>query len=121
MISKTIRDERGMALTEYLLLLGLLTGGVIGAVSLFGGQLGKQVTGWAGFLQNLAPIEVVTAFVTEPPPTDQPGTDQPNTDTPAPTETPARGSRPDGCSNQRGVESSNGAAQCNTGSRRAGN
>ena len=36
------RDEDGLALTEYLIVLGLLTGAVIGAVVLFGGALGSN-------------------------------------------------------------------------------
>ena len=39
-------DEDGLALTEYLILLGLLTGAVIGAVIVFGTQLGAAWTTW---------------------------------------------------------------------------
>lgn len=42
-------DEDGLALTEYLLLLGLLVGGVIVAVTLFGTNLGNAWNSWAGF------------------------------------------------------------------------
>ena len=43
------QDEDGLALTEYLLLLGLLVGGVIVAVTLFGTNLGNAWNSWAGF------------------------------------------------------------------------
>ncbi|MDT8327019.1 MAG: Flp family type IVb pilin [Roseovarius sp.] len=36
-------DEEGLALTEYLVLLGLLTAALIGAITLFGGAL---TTAW---------------------------------------------------------------------------
>lgn len=52
-----IRDEQGMALTEYLVLLGLLVGGVITATSMFGAQLGQTYGGWAGFIQTLSRAE----------------------------------------------------------------
>ncbi len=42
-------DEDGLALTEYLLLLGLLVGGVIVAVTLFGTNLSNAWNSWAGF------------------------------------------------------------------------
>jgi len=45
-------DEDGLALTEYLLLLGLLTGAVILAVVLFGAQLGAQWTSWGNWMEN---------------------------------------------------------------------
>ena len=43
-------DEDGLALTEYLLLLGLLTGAVIGAVIVFGTQLGVAWTSWGTWI-----------------------------------------------------------------------
>ena len=42
--------EDGLALTEYLILLGLLAGVVIGAVTAFGGNLGTSWTGWGTWL-----------------------------------------------------------------------
>ncbi|OSQ44340.1 hypothetical protein MGEO_19120 [Marivita geojedonensis] len=50
-------DEDGLALTEYLILLGLLTAVVIGAVTAFGVSLGNGWQAWADWLggQNLAP------------------------------------------------------------------
>jgi len=46
------RDEKGLALTEYLILLGLLTAAVIGAVLLFGEQLGLRWESWATWMSN---------------------------------------------------------------------
>ena len=46
-------DEEGLALTEYLILLGLLTSAVILAVLAFGGQLGVLWNTWAVWAQNL--------------------------------------------------------------------
>lgn len=45
-------DEDGLALTEYLLLLGLLTGAVIAAVLLFGGALAGQWNSWATWMST---------------------------------------------------------------------
>lgn len=44
------KEEDGLALTEYLILLGLLTTVVIAAVTLFGGNLGTAWNGWATWL-----------------------------------------------------------------------
>lgn len=46
------RDEKGIALTEYLVLLGLLVAGVIAAVILFGEALTDVWTGWANWLDS---------------------------------------------------------------------
>ena len=43
-------DEDGLALTEYLILLGLLTAAVILAVGLFGTNLAAQWDAWAGWI-----------------------------------------------------------------------
>ncbi|MDK1389201.1 hypothetical protein QN224_27735 [Sinorhizobium sp. 8-89] len=43
------REEDGVALTEYLILLALLVGGVIGAVTLAGTNLSNVWNGWAGW------------------------------------------------------------------------
>ena len=50
-------DEDGLALTEYLILLGLLTAAVIIAVGLFGTNLALQWDAWADWLggADLAP------------------------------------------------------------------
>ena len=45
-------DEDGLALTEYLILLGLLTGAVIAAVLLFGGALGENWASWAKWMDE---------------------------------------------------------------------
>lgn len=48
------REEDGVALTEYLILLALLVGGVITAVTLAGTNLAAVWNGWAGwFTTNL--------------------------------------------------------------------
>ena len=47
------RDERGLAMTEYLVVLGLLVGGVIGAILFFGEQLEIVWTTWANWLGGL--------------------------------------------------------------------
>lgn len=44
-----VRDEEGLALTEYLILLGLLTAGVIAAVLSIGGSLQTAWTGWSNW------------------------------------------------------------------------
>lgn len=46
-------QEDGLALTEYLILLGLLTAAVITAVLAFGGQLGVLWNGWANWINSL--------------------------------------------------------------------
>lgn len=46
-LSKFNKDEEGIALTEYLILLGLLTAGVILAVISIGGDLGAFWQSWA--------------------------------------------------------------------------
>ena len=41
------REEDGIALTEYLILMGLLIGGVIAAVTTAGGSLSTVWTSWS--------------------------------------------------------------------------
>ena len=43
-------EEEGLALTEYMILLGLLTVVVIGAVTAYGESLGELWQGWADWL-----------------------------------------------------------------------
>ena len=43
-------EEEGLALTEYMILLGLLTAVVITAVTLYGTNLGDLWQGWADWL-----------------------------------------------------------------------
>ena len=51
---RRLRDEEdGLALTEYLILLGLLTAVVVGAVATFGESLGDQWALWATWLTGL--------------------------------------------------------------------
>lgn len=53
-LTRRFRDEEeGLALTEYLILLGLLTAAVIGAVLAFGGRLGTLWQTWADWLNSL--------------------------------------------------------------------
>jgi pilus assembly protein Flp/PilA len=42
-----VKDEDGAALTEYLILLGLIVGGVVAAVTTFGTNLAAVWTAWA--------------------------------------------------------------------------
>ncbi len=46
------REEDGVALTEYLVLLGLLVGGVIVAVTTAGDSLASAWNSWAGFFNS---------------------------------------------------------------------
>lgn len=46
------KDEEGLALTEYLILLGLLTGAVILAVIAFGDGLGTAWQAWGTWFTN---------------------------------------------------------------------
>lgn len=48
------KEEDGLALTEYLVLLGLLVGGVIAAVTAFGTNLDTVWTAWSGWVAGLA-------------------------------------------------------------------
>ncbi|APG92223.1 hypothetical protein [Sinorhizobium americanum] len=48
-VSAFAREEDGVALSEYLVLLGLLVGGVIGAVTTAGGSLSTAWTNWSGW------------------------------------------------------------------------
>lgn len=60
------RDEDGIALTEYLILLGLLTGAVILAVLLFGVNLGDQWERWAVWVadEDLEPDTINAGTIT---------------------------------------------------------
>jgi pilus assembly protein Flp/PilA len=46
-------DEAGLALTEYLILLALLTSGVILAIGMIGGNLGLAWSGWTSFYSEI--------------------------------------------------------------------
>lgn len=48
-VSRFSKDENGLALTEYLILLGLLTAGVIAAVLLMGTSLGTAWGTWGNW------------------------------------------------------------------------
>ena len=59
-----MNDEEGLALTEYLILLGLLTAAVIAAVLIVGGELGDAWGTWAAWFQGTdmdAPAVPVTS------------------------------------------------------------
>lgn len=45
-------DEEGLALSEYLVVLGLLIGGVIAAVLVFGENLATAWENWAGWVSD---------------------------------------------------------------------
>lgn len=47
LMARFTRDEDGLALTEYLILLGLLVGGVVAAVLLIGEDLSTAWDSWA--------------------------------------------------------------------------
>ncbi|WP_211092128.1 Flp family type IVb pilin [Aliigemmobacter aestuarii] len=49
-MTRFAKEESGLALTEYLILLGLLTGAVIIAVTLFGTNLAASWTAWANWV-----------------------------------------------------------------------
>jgi pilus assembly protein Flp/PilA len=55
------KEEDGLALTEYLVMLGLLVGGVIGAVILFGEGLAAAWADWTAFI-SLAGDAAPTTF-----------------------------------------------------------
>lgn len=61
------QEEDGLALTEYLILLGLLTGAVILAVIGFGGALGEAWGGWEDFLAGSTALEAPTAALAPEP------------------------------------------------------
>lgn len=48
-------DEEGIALTEYLILLGLLVGGVIATVGIAGASLDTAWTAWSTFWDDMGP------------------------------------------------------------------
>jgi pilus assembly protein Flp/PilA len=53
MIRAFAREEDGIALTEYLILLGLLVAGVIGAVTLAGQNLDAAGDSWGSFFTSV--------------------------------------------------------------------
>lgn len=54
LVARFRKDEDGLALTEYLILLGLLTAAVITAVTVFGEELGRLWETWADWLAQLS-------------------------------------------------------------------
>ena len=53
LIKAFVREEEGIALTEYLILLGLLIGGVITAVLVAGTALSNAWNSWSAFFGHL--------------------------------------------------------------------
>lgn len=53
LIKAFVREEEGIALTEYLILLGLLIAGVIAAVTLAGQNLSAAWNSWATFFTQI--------------------------------------------------------------------
>jgi pilus assembly protein Flp/PilA len=53
-------EEEGLALTEYLILLGLLTAVVVGAVLTFGQNLGFKWGEWSAWLLDLKAPQAIT-------------------------------------------------------------
>ena len=58
------KEEDGLALTEYLILLGLLTGAVIAAVLAFGTELGATWQDWANWIAGTQIAAPTTGAVT---------------------------------------------------------
>ncbi len=52
------QEEDGVALTEYLILLGLLIGGVIGAVTIAGNSLDTVWNSWGTWWADLGPTKI---------------------------------------------------------------
>ena len=53
-VARRLRDEEdGLALTEYLVVLGLLVGGVIAAVLTFGNELSNAWEAWGNWVGSL--------------------------------------------------------------------
>lgn len=48
-----LKEEDGIALSEYLVVLGLMLGGVITAVTLFGTNLNTAWDNWADWIETL--------------------------------------------------------------------
>jgi pilus assembly protein Flp/PilA len=65
-------DQHGMALTEYLVLLGLLVAGVVGGVSLFSDSAAGVWTRWADFMPTLSPATAADVAANAPEGTDDP-------------------------------------------------
>jgi len=63
LVDRFQNDEEGLALTEYMLLLGLLTGAVITAVIAFGSELGQLWQAWADWMTAME-VNVPTTATT---------------------------------------------------------
>ena len=50
LVNSFVSDQRGLALTEYLLLLGILAGGVLAGVLLANTALGEAWLSWASWI-----------------------------------------------------------------------
>lgn len=67
LMTRFAKDDSGLALTEYLVLLGLLTGILIGAVILFGNTLNAEWRGWAAWVGSTLNPPGTDLGVTTPP------------------------------------------------------
>ncbi|SHH32862.1 Flp family type IVb pilin [Cognatishimia maritima] len=52
--SRFADDESGVAIVEYLILLGLIAGSVIVAISIFGESMGVTWENWAAWAEDMA-------------------------------------------------------------------
>ena len=52
MLQSFRKEEDGLALTEYLILLGLLTAAVVLAITTLGGNIGASFNDWATWITN---------------------------------------------------------------------
>ncbi|WP_052035582.1 Flp family type IVb pilin [Sinorhizobium americanum] len=59
-VSAFAREEDGVALTEYLILLALLVGGVIGTVTAAGGNLSQAWGTWGSWWMDEVSADAVT-------------------------------------------------------------
>ena len=54
--SKFVKSEDGLALTEYLVLLGLMVGAVATSILIFGTTLAEIWTAWAGYFAAIEKV-----------------------------------------------------------------
>jgi pilus assembly protein Flp/PilA len=73
MAARLRKENDGVALSEYLILLGLLVGGVIAAVLLFGTELSAAWGAWANWIGLFEAQAPTTLTTPTPTPTPTPG------------------------------------------------
>lgn len=54
-------EDEGLALTEYLILLGLITAAVVAAVLAFGGELQRVWEAWVAFMESLTAPDPISS------------------------------------------------------------